>query len=78
LSDVQGLLLTELFELYHRSNISLDPGRGVDDLVSLARNAGLFQEGQLDFEDLSFDHDSEWRKWGHNEERKRYVITQSH
>lgn len=66
------MLLAELFELYHRSNINEDPGRGLEDLVSCARNAGLFSEVQHDFDDLAFDHDSEWRKWGANEERKRY------
>ena len=70
---MQGLLLTELFEMYHRTNIQDDAGKGIEELVSAARSAGLCYELQSSFDqDMSFDPDTEWRNWGNNEERKRY------
>lgn len=72
LSDVQAMLLLELFELYHRKDVNDDPSRGLSDLVAAARNAGLCDELSNDYEDLSFDPDAEWRAWGSNEERRRY------
>lgn len=69
------MLLVELFELYHRSDIHDDSGKGLEDLVSAARIAGLCSERRNSFdEDLSFDPDAEWRYWGHSEEHKRYTI----
>lgn len=74
LPDVQGLFLSELFELYHRSNLRADSGNGIEELVSCARAAGLCFELENPFSDLmSFDPDTEWRTWGNNEERKRYI-----
>ena len=64
------MLLTELFEIYHRSNIHDDPGRGVEGLLSAAQDAGLFCENGFT-EDLA-DPGSEWRHWGINEERRRH------
>ena len=74
LSDVQAMLLLELFELYHRRDPSLDPSRGLSDLVTAARDVGLCDEISNDFDDLSFDPDAEWRAWGNNEERRRYSL----
>jgi hypothetical protein len=68
------MLLSELFELYHRTNTANDCGQGVDELVSAARGAGLCYELAADLEDHSFDPELEWRKWGKSEERKRYVV----
>lgn len=64
------MLLTELFELYHRSNVHDDSGKGIEGLVSAARDAGLCYENGFN-EDFN-DPESEWRHWGNNEERKRY------
>ena len=69
---MQGLFLVELFELYHHYNVHEDSGRGVAELVSAARSAGLGYEMQSNFVDGPVDADSEWRRWGYNEERKRY------
>jgi hypothetical protein len=68
------MLLTELFELYHRTDISDDYGQGIDSLVGAARAAGLCYEPAATHEDHSFDPETEWRKWGKNEERKRYHL----
>jgi hypothetical protein len=73
LSDVQALLLLELFELYRRKDPNDDPSRGLAALVNAARNAGLCNEISNDFDDLSFGPDAEWRAWGQNEERRRYA-----
>ena len=65
-------MLSELFELYHRSNVLDDSGKGIEGLVSAARDAGLCYDNGFN-EDFT-DPDSEWRNWGNNEERKRYQI----
>ena len=81
MADVQGLLLCELFNLYHRQSIDNDAGTGVEDLVMAARAAGLCFEHDINTEDhLLLDPDSEWRRWGVSEERKRtmfavYILT---
>jgi hypothetical protein len=45
----------------------------MDALVAAARGAGICYELPNDMEDHSFDPETEWRKWGKNEERKRYL-----
>lgn len=74
---MQGMLLTGLFELYHRQDLAQDPSNGLSDLVAAARDAGLCHEQTSDFDHIDFDPDSEWRNWGNREERKRYVIEYS-
>jgi len=65
------MLLSELFELYHRENLAQDPGSGLRELVTMARDAGLCREQMGELDDLAFDPESEWRNWGNREERKR-------
>lgn len=48
----------------------------METLVSAARSAGLYYELRNTLDgDLSFDLNSEWHRWGKNEERKRYCYT---
>ena len=53
------MLLSELFELYHRENLAQDPGSGLRELVTMARDAGLCREQMGEFDDLAFDPESE-------------------
>jgi hypothetical protein len=67
------MLLTQLFELYHRSNVHEGIGKGMEELVSAARTAGLCSERPISFgDDISLDLDTEWRHWCNGEERKRW------
>lgn len=53
----------------------MDSGKGLQELVSAARSAGLCYEHRSHIDDdFSLDPHTEWRKWGNSEERKRYAF----
>ena len=51
-------------------------GTGIEDLIMAAQAAGLCFKDETKFEDdILLDPNSEWRRWGYNEERKRTMFT---